>query len=153
MQDAGNREGELWWLWEVALLLNSSFNLCEEEYLRTNMAICFCLLDPFPLGREPWSLPPELPDLRCPWNMERPMWNWRMNMMNVWGKDRWLKMSDSTEGKNPLSSATLLWYEILSQLLNKCLNREPMVPQRFPRSVWATGNSHFCPTWTANRDI
>ena len=24
--------------------------LCEEEYLRTDVAICFCLLDPFPLG-------------------------------------------------------------------------------------------------------
>ena len=28
----------------------------------------------------------------------------------------------------------------------------PIVPQRLPMSSWATGNSHFCPTWQQNFD-
>ena len=28
----------------------------------------------------------------------------------------------------------------------------PIVPQRLPMSSWATGNSHFCPTWQQDSD-
>ena len=163
---AGNRENEFEFC--HCKMWSSVFNiwrvLWEKDYLRTNMAVCFCLLDPIPLWGEPWSLPTQFPDLRS--SMRCGTWNLNFkpkhlkfllacNRLHIWKanvklkngsvkKYRWLKMSDSTESKNSLSSptflweydshsnvqrffenvgiGTLLWDTVLTQMINLCEN-------------------------------